>query len=85
MNNITVQFEQQLEADVGAVDKQSAQDLKNAKRPRMNFYEIGIPRVQVWFQEMEQCKLLLLMKGRLILMVLFRADYANKKIVRASR
>jgi T5orf172 domain len=43
VDDITVQFEQQLEADVEAVDKQSAENLKNAKRPRMNFYEIGIP------------------------------------------
>ncbi len=43
VDDITVQFEQQLEADVEAVDKQSAENLKNSKRPRMNFYEIGIP------------------------------------------
>ena len=43
VDDITSQFEQQLEADVTAIDKQSAENLKNAKRPRMNFYEIGIP------------------------------------------
>lgn len=43
VDDITIQFEQQLEADVEAVDKQSAQNLKDTKRPRMNFYEIGIP------------------------------------------
>ncbi len=43
VDDITTQFEQQLEADVEAVDKQSAQNLKNAKRPRMNFHELGIP------------------------------------------
>jgi T5orf172 domain len=43
VDDITVQFEQQLEADVEAIDKQSAENLKNSKRPRMNFYEIGIP------------------------------------------
>lgn len=43
VDDITIQFEQQLEADMAAVDKQSAQNLKDTKRPRMNFYEIGIP------------------------------------------
>jgi hypothetical protein len=42
VDDITVQFEQQLEADVEAVDKQSAENFKNTKRPRMNFYELGI-------------------------------------------
>lgn len=43
VDDITTQFEQQLEADVEAVDKQSAQNLKDTKRPRMNFHELGIP------------------------------------------
>lgn len=47
VDDITVQFEQQLEADVEAVDKQSAENLKNTKRPRMNFYELGIPNGSV--------------------------------------
>ena len=32
-----------IEADVEAVDKQSAQHLKEARRPRMNFQELNIP------------------------------------------
>ena len=47
VDDITIQFEQQLEADMEAVDKQSAQNLKNAKRPRMNFHELGIPNGSV--------------------------------------
>ncbi|MCX7086680.1 MAG: GIY-YIG nuclease family protein, partial [Methylococcales bacterium] len=47
VDDITIQFEQQLEADMDAVDKQSAQNLKNAKRPRMNFHELGIPNGSV--------------------------------------
>ena len=43
VDDITTQFERQLEADVEAVDKQSAQNLKDTKRPRMNFHELGIP------------------------------------------
>ncbi len=43
VEDITTQFEQQLEADMEAVDKQSAQNLKDTKRPRMNFFELGIP------------------------------------------
>jgi hypothetical protein len=43
VDDITAQFGQQLEADVEAVDKQSAQNLKNTRRPRMNFHELGIP------------------------------------------
>lgn len=43
VDDITTQFEQQLEADMEAVDKQSAQNLKDTKRPRMNFHELGIP------------------------------------------
>ena len=47
VDDITTQFEQQLEADVGAVDKQSAQNLKDTKRPRMNFHELDIPNGSV--------------------------------------
>ena len=43
VDDITTQFEQQIEADVEAVDKQSAQHLKEARRPRMNFQELNIP------------------------------------------
>lgn len=42
VDDITTQFEQQIEADVEAVDKQSAQYLKEARRPRMNFQELNI-------------------------------------------
>jgi len=47
VDDITTQFEQQLEAEVSAVDKQSAQNLKDTKRPRMNFYELDIPKGSV--------------------------------------
>lgn len=43
VDDITTQFEQKLEADVEATDKQSAQNLKDARRPRMNFHELGMP------------------------------------------
>ena len=43
VEDITAQLEQTLEADVTAADKQSAQNLKDARRPRMNFHELGIP------------------------------------------
>lgn len=43
VDDITTQFEEQLEADIEAIDKQSSQNFKNTKRPRMNFHELGIP------------------------------------------
>jgi hypothetical protein len=43
VQDITAQLEQTLEADVTAADKQSAQNLKDARRPRMNFHELGVP------------------------------------------
>ena len=43
VDDITAQFEHKLEADIEEVDKQSAQQLKDTKRPRMDFYELGIP------------------------------------------
>lgn len=43
IDDITTQFEQQMEAEVEATDKQSAQNFKRRQRPRMNFYELGIP------------------------------------------
>lgn len=42
VEDITQQVEHTLEADVTAADKQSAQNLKEARRPRMNFRELGI-------------------------------------------
>lgn len=47
IDDITVQFEAKLEADMNAADKQSAENLKNSKRPRMNFHELGIPNGSV--------------------------------------
>jgi hypothetical protein len=43
VEDITTQVENAIESDVAAVDKQSAQHLKDARRPRMNFHELGIP------------------------------------------
>jgi hypothetical protein len=43
VEDITAQLEQTLEADVTAVDRQSAQNLKDARRPRMNFHALGVP------------------------------------------
>jgi T5orf172 domain len=43
VDDITVQFEERLEADVTAADKQSSDNMKAAIRPRMNFHELGIP------------------------------------------
>ena len=43
VDDITKQFEETIESDVTAVDRQSAQTLKEARRPRMNFHELGIP------------------------------------------
>ena len=47
VDDITIQFEQQLEADMEPADKQSAQKLKDSKRPRMNFHELEIPNGSV--------------------------------------
>lgn len=43
VDDVTQQFEATIESDVAAVDRQSAQTLKEARRPRMNFHELGIP------------------------------------------
>jgi len=43
VNDITQQVEKTIESDVSASDKQSAQVLKEARRPRMNFHELSIP------------------------------------------
>ena len=48
VDDITSQFEKQLEADIEVVDKQSSQNLKEIQvRPKMNFYELGIPEGSV--------------------------------------
>lgn len=43
VDEITTQFEKQIESKTDAADKQSAVNLKESRRPRMNFVEIGIP------------------------------------------
>jgi hypothetical protein len=47
VQDIAAQLEQTLEAEVTAADKQSAQNLKDARRPRMNFHELGVPNGSV--------------------------------------
>jgi len=47
VDDITQQVERTIESDVPAADKQAAQTLKEAKRPRMNFHELGIPNGSV--------------------------------------
>lgn len=43
VDEITAQVEHTIEADVPSVDKQSAETLKQSRRPRMHFHELGIP------------------------------------------
>ncbi|VWX56190.1 conserved hypothetical protein [Burkholderiales bacterium 8X] len=43
VDDVTMQVEQQIEAEVTTVDKQSAQQMKD-RRPHMRFYELGIPQ-----------------------------------------
>lgn len=43
VDEITMEFEKQLEAETEEADKQSATNLKKVRRPRMDFLEIGIP------------------------------------------
>lgn len=43
LEDITIQVEKSIESDVDAADKQSAQNLKDSRRPRMNFHELNIP------------------------------------------
>lgn len=43
VDEVTTQFEQQIDADTDAADKMSAENLKETRRPRMNFVQIGIP------------------------------------------
>lgn len=48
VDDITLQFEKQLEADIEVVDKQSSKNLKEIQvRPKMNFYELGVPHGSV--------------------------------------
>jgi hypothetical protein len=51
VDDITSEFEEQIESDVEAVDMQSAQKLKDIKRPRMNFFELGIANGSVLFSK----------------------------------
>ena len=43
VEDITVQVEKTIESDVPKVDIQSAQNIKDARRPKMNFHELNIP------------------------------------------
>lgn len=43
VEDITSQVEQTIESDATPADKQSAQNLKDARRPKMNFHELSIP------------------------------------------
>ena len=43
IEDITVKFEAQLDAKASPIDRQSSEALKRRMRPRMNFYELGIP------------------------------------------
>lgn len=43
VDEITTQFEKQIDSETDAADKQSAVNLKESRRPKMNFVEIGIP------------------------------------------
>lgn len=43
VDEVTHQFEKQLASETDATDKRSAENLKEARRPRMNFAELGIP------------------------------------------
>lgn len=43
VEDITVQVEKTIESDVPTADIQSSQNMKDARRPRMNFHELGIP------------------------------------------
>ena len=47
VEDITSQIEQTIESDATPADKQSAQNLKDARRPRMNFHELSIPNGSV--------------------------------------
>lgn len=43
VDDITTQFEQQMEAEIEAADKHSAQTFKRHHRPPMNFHDLGMP------------------------------------------
>jgi len=43
VEDITSQFEQTIESEVPLADKQAARNLKEARRPRMDFHDLGIP------------------------------------------
>ncbi len=47
VDDVTVQFERSIESDVPPADIQSAHVLKRARRPKMNFHELGIPNGSV--------------------------------------
>jgi hypothetical protein len=42
VDEITNQVERTIDSDIPAADKQSAETLKQSRRPRMNFHELGI-------------------------------------------
>ena len=43
VDDVTIEFENKIEADTEAIDKQSAQIYKETIRPKMNFHELDIP------------------------------------------
>ena len=47
VNEITTQFEQQIKSETDSVDMESAVKLKESRRPRMNFSQLGIPEGSV--------------------------------------
>jgi hypothetical protein len=47
VDEITTQFERSLESDLPSVDIQSANNLRAARRPRINYHELGIPNGSV--------------------------------------
>lgn len=51
VEDITDAVEQTIDADTDAADRQSAEVMKEARRPRMNFHELGIPTGSVLFSK----------------------------------
>ena len=47
VEDITTEVERTIESDVTQVDKQSAQNLKDSRRPKMNFHDLNIPNGSV--------------------------------------
>jgi hypothetical protein len=43
VHDVTEEFEQKIESDIEAIDKQSSQTLKSERRPPLNFYDLSIP------------------------------------------